>query len=293
MTTWINGIPLHDEDVDMEFRRLVQFYAEHMTPDALERERKTLARKAREQAIGGLLLRLEARRLELRVSEDRVDARIAAMEERCGGPDALDEVLATRGMDRVALAESIREGLRVDLLVEKITANTPEPAERDIEQAYRDNIDQYVEAPCAEVEHILIRPGSDAPRDHAVARSRAGSLRSRLCEGADFGDLARTHSDCPSGERSGGHLGRITRGTMVPEFEEAVFTLAPGAFSEVVQTPMGYHVLRVRSRDEGGTAPLDAVREKIRDLLRHAARGALIAEYVAELREKAMIEERA
>ena len=64
-----------------------------------------------------------------------------------------------------------------------------------------------------------------------------------LKSGRDFAELARKHSDGPSGPK-GGKLGRFERGQMVPEFDQAVFGLETGAISEVVETKFGYHIIK-------------------------------------------------
>lgn len=66
---------------------------------------------------------------------------------------------------------------------------------------------------------------------------------------AKFEDLAREHSKCPSGSRSGGDLGTFGRGQMVREFDEVVFSDLPiGQVSDVVKTQFGYHILEVTAR---------------------------------------------
>ena len=65
---------------------------------------------------------------------------------------------------------------------------------------------------------------------------------------ATFEDLAKAHSQCPSG-RSGGDLGTFGQGAMVPEFDAVVFSDLPiGQVSEVVKTQFGYHILEVTAR---------------------------------------------
>ncbi len=94
--------------------------------------------------------------------------------------------------------------------------------------------------------HILLMYAgsqrSSATRSKEEALSEIGDLKTRLEEGADFGELARAHSDCPSGQ-SGGDLGSFGRGMMVPEFENAAFGLEVGGTSDVVETPFGYHLI--------------------------------------------------
>ena len=95
--------------------------------------------------------------------------------------------------------------------------------------------------------HILISYKgalrSETDRDRRDARKLAEKILKELKSGRDFAELARKHSDGPSGPKGGG-LGRFERGQMVPEFDQAVFGLETGAISEVVETKFGYHIIK-------------------------------------------------
>ncbi len=95
--------------------------------------------------------------------------------------------------------------------------------------------------------HILISYKgalrSETNRDRRDARKLAEKILKELKSGRDFAELARKHSDGPSGPK-GGELGRFERGQMVPEFDQVVFVLETGAISEVVETNFGYHIIK-------------------------------------------------
>ena len=74
-------------------------------------------------------------------------------------------------------------------------------------------------------------------------------IRDRIIEGESFADLAKECSNCTSAA-SGGDLGYFGRGAMVTSFEDAAFALMPGEISEVVETPFGYHIIKVDERKE-------------------------------------------
>lgn len=75
----------------------------------------------------------------------------------------------------------------------------------------------------------------------------AEDLKQQIEDGADFAELAREHSSCPS-SRQGGDLGEFGRGQMVPEFDEVVFTGAVGTPLGPVKTQFGYHLIEITSR---------------------------------------------
>ncbi len=72
-------------------------------------------------------------------------------------------------------------------------------------------------------------------------------LKQQIADGADFAELAKKHSSCPSGQR-GGDLGSFGQGQMVPEFDQVVFNEEVGKVHGPVKTQFGYHLLEVTER---------------------------------------------
>ncbi|PKO22231.1 MAG: hypothetical protein CVU38_10560 [Chloroflexi bacterium HGW-Chloroflexi-1] len=88
-----------------------------------------------------------------------------------------------------------------------------------------------------------------APRDDAQALARIIEVKQKLDAGGDFATLALEYSDDTGSAANGGELGWFGRGQMVTEFEDAAFSLQPGQVSDPVQTPFGYHLIKVEERD--------------------------------------------
>lgn len=84
---------------------------------------------------------------------------------------------------------------------------------------------------------------STATRSKDEALQQITDLKSQIDSGADFADLARKHSDCPS-SRSGGDLGSFGKGQMVKPFEDATYSMEVGQTSGIVETDFGYHLIR-------------------------------------------------
>jgi peptidyl-prolyl cis-trans isomerase C len=77
---------------------------------------------------------------------------------------------------------------------------------------------------------------------------QAVDLMSKIAAGEDFAQLAREHSQCPSGQH-GGELGTFGPGQMVKEFNDVCFSGEVGVLHGPVKTQFGYHLIEVTSRD--------------------------------------------
>jgi peptidyl-prolyl cis-trans isomerase C len=78
---------------------------------------------------------------------------------------------------------------------------------------------------------------------------KCNDLKQQIADGADFADVARDNSSCPSG-KSGGDLGEFGPGQMVKEFDEVVFNNEIGVVHGPVKTQFGYHLLEITSRTD-------------------------------------------
>ena len=98
------------------------------------------------------------------------------------------------------------------------------------------------------VRHILLKPDALASEDEV--RIRIQQLYDRIAQGEDFATLARANSQDPGSGSSGGDLGWVIPGQMVPEFEKAMDSLSIGEVSEPVKTRFGWHIIQVLDRRE-------------------------------------------
>ena len=139
------------------------------------------------------------------------------------------------------------------------------PTDEELKRYYRRNLDQFEILEQVKAAHILLSVPKDA--DSITVQKRrdlADKVLKQLQDGADFAQLAKTYSDDKSNAANGGELGSFGRGVMVKEFEDAAFALRPGQLSGIVQTPFGFHIIKVEEYTEPGVKSLVDVIDEVK-----------------------------
>jgi peptidyl-prolyl cis-trans isomerase D len=134
----------------------------------------------------------------------------------------------------------------------------------DIQRYYDDNIQQYQTPEQVRASHILLET---AGKNEAEVKTRAEEILKQVKSGADFAELAKKVSEDTGSKANGGDLDYFGRGRMVPEFEQAAFSMQPGQISDLVKSQFGYHIIKVVDKKAGSTRPLDEVRAQIQQQL--------------------------
>jgi len=139
--------------------------------------------------------------------------------------------------------------------------------------------------------HILIRVARDAkPSERAEALKKIQGLKKQIDGGADFEDLAKKNSQDPDSAVRGGDLGYVVAGMTVPEFEKAAFALNVGDISNVVETPFGYHLIRVDEKRAARKLNFDDVKDDLGQFLFGQRLQRKLEAKVKELRAAATIQ---
>ena len=136
----------------------------------------------------------------------------------------------------------------------------------DVEQYYNDHIGEFSSPEEIRVSHILLKTEGKTEAD---VRTAAEGVLKQAREGADFAELAKKYSEDETTSQKGGDLDYFGRGTMVPEFEGAAFALQPGQISDLVQTPYGFHIIKLVDKRGGVTRQITdpAVYKEISDIV--------------------------
>lgn len=124
--------------------------------------------------------------------------------------------------------------------------------EEEVKAYYNEHKDDLQAEASVNASHILV--DSEDRANELLADIRAGKI--------SFEDAARQHSTCPSGKQ-GGSLGDFAQGQMVPEFDQAVFSMEEGELRGPVKTQFGYHIIRLNKKNEASPISYSDIREEL------------------------------
>ena len=247
--------------------------------------RDSVYRAVLDRLVAFHLLVQESERRSISVDDAAVEARIDTI--RSGFPDeeAFEAQLDSWNTSLYILRGEARRDLLVERVLESAVLADVEVDPESVRAFYEQHPAQFTERGGVRARHILIGVSPDAAEsEKAAARERARGLRREAGNGADFGALAREHSDDPGSAANGGDLGLVVEGRTVPAFEAALFALEPGGLSDVVETPFGFHVIQMIERQADRLVPFEEAGGPIRDLLLQQEQQARTAAFIDELK---------
>lgn len=274
------------------FEREVQVFTQRMQSEGRpinQAQMPLLRNEILDNMIDQELLYQESRKEKIQVEPAEVQQQYAAILQRFPNEEAFTQALDQLQMNEADVRNQIERKLAIDKLLQAEVADNIEVSDVEIRTYYDDNPDQFQEPEQVKASHILIKV--DAEADEArkkEARSQIEKIREDIVEGKDFAEMAKLHSEGPSKER-GGDLGYFPRGAMVKPFEEAAFELKVDEVSEVVQTPFGYHIIKVYDRKPSRQVGFEEAQSKIGNRLRQEKMRSEIESYLETLEESADI----
>jgi peptidyl-prolyl cis-trans isomerase D len=160
---------------------------------------------------------------------------------------------------------NVPETRNVQLIVadQAKVADTIQVSDTQIQAYYNVHKDEYRTPERAHARHILLSTANKPKDEVPKIQAQADALLKQIKGGADFAELAKKNSQDPGSAQKGGDLGWVSRGQMVKNFEDAVFTSKPNEISNVVTTEYGFHIIQVLEKQPAHLQTLDEVKPAI------------------------------
>lgn len=282
----VNGKDITEGDVQKVMKMFMKQMGGRIPPEQMS----TAIPRIRERIVEELIMRnvmLDAVSKEGISLSDAEFAEVKAeLSEELPPGTTIESYMAETGTTEAEM----REQMAVRKMIMAKAEALAKPTDEEIQAFYKENKDGFSQGETVTASHILIKvePTDDAAAK-AAKRERLEGLRKQLNEGADFAEIAKANSDCPSAS-AGGDLGSFGRGQMVPAFEDAAFSQTVGTVGDVVETQFGFHLIKVTEHNTAKALEFDEVKTRISDILYSQKQQDAVKEYVDGLRSKASIE---
>lgn len=282
----INGRKLTEGDVQRQLDLFVRQMSKNVPAGqiqaALPRVRARIISELIDREI--LLDAVEKENIEL--SQEEYDSTIQELTAELPPDITLQGFMAETGLTD--------DDLRAQMRIRKLILSKAETAEKPTDEEVRAFYDEHKDAMATEASvtasHILIQrsPDDDAAA-LAAKKAKIADLRQQILDGADFAELARANSDCPS-KADGGNLGTFGRGQMVAPFEDACFSQTVGEVGDIVETTFGYHLILVSDRQDARNLEFDEVKDRIAMMLEAERQESTVSSFIEGLQNAAVVE---
>jgi len=283
----VNGEPVERWEFDNAVKRLEARAGGPIPPE----RRDEILRGVLDQLVAYHLLAQEARARTLRAADQDVDARVAEIRKNFPDEAAFTQAMAAQGLTVEHLRAQTRANLEVQKVIDAEVSAKVSVQDADVSTFYQQNVERFKQGESVHASHILIGVAQGAtPAEKSAAKAKAEAALKQVRGGADFAAVARAQSQDPGSAQNGGDLGFFPKGQMTPAFEAAAFKLKTGAVSSVVETPFGFHIIKVLGRRPPRTAPLDEVSGQIKDFLTQGQREQKLEQFIAQVKSKSKLE---
>lgn len=252
-------------------------------------QRDRVYRGVLDQLIAYRLLVQETKARKIAIFDADIDARLTEIRKRFPSEEAFKKALAQQQLTEAQL----REDARTDILVTKMLQFEVKVSvsPQEVTTFYQQNPDKFQQGERVRASHILIRvPEKADEKVKQEARAKAADVLKQVKSDQDFGALAKQHSQDPGSAPNGGDLGYFQQGQMVGAFERAAFALKPGEVSDIVETPFGFHIIKLTEKQPPRTVPIDEVRPQIEQFLQNQQREQKTEAFVETLKAKGKVE---
>lgn len=257
---------------------------EALSPEELQRVGSVAVRQ---QAIETLILQTpEAASVML--PEASVAASLQEIRDRYASDEEQQADLARLGLDAASLRQAVRRDMAVEAVLQKVGARAAAVSDTEVEIFWFMHQERFQRGETRTLRHILITINDAfAGNQREVAGERMDAIRTRLLkEPGRFAEQALKHSECPTA-MNGGVLGKVTRGQLYAELEQAAFALAVNELSAVVESELGFHLLRCDAIDAAQLLSLAEAGPGIRRHLEGQRRGICQKAWINALRRQA------
>jgi len=232
----------------------------------------------------------EAKKLGMVVTEEDFQKELDVIYEKNNiTSEQFENMLISEGSNFDDYKKIIRDQILVSRIVTLQVSSAAAVGKRSVRKYYRKNKKIFWVPEKMTLSHIMfIRESDSSDKERKLQKKTAEEVFRRIKAGENFSELAKKYSDDVTAH-SGGQLGVVGRGTMLPKFEKAAFDLKVGEVSNIVKTVNGFHIIKCDNIVPGYTKEFKLVKSEIKNILSSKNREKRYHEWMSELKKKSFI----
>ncbi|MFC1590613.1 peptidylprolyl isomerase [Candidatus Omnitrophota bacterium] len=242
--------------------------------------------KVLNQLIDQKILLSEARKLNIKVTGRELGSEVEKIKKKFKSEKEFKLTLASQNITLKQLKKRYEEKIMINKMVSKKIAPKISVSPTEITEYFLLNKEEFTQPERAGLKNILIKVTEDRPPGEAYSLTL--EIHERLKEGGSFEALAKEYSDGP-GKDEGGDMGFVSRGDLRKELDEVAFGLLPGEISDIVLTPIGYHIFMLTEKRDAVEKTIDESREEIEAKIFSEKLTKEIKGWVEELKKNAYV----
>lgn len=189
-----------------------------------------------------------------------LDNRLQEIRQRYASEEEMRQDIERQGLCMETLEAAVERDLKVESVLERVASSCHKVSAVEAEIYYRLHPEAFDRPEARKLRHILVT--FDSPTDREKAKATLEAVRTATHTVHQFGEAALSHSQCPTA-MEGGKLGTVKRNQLFPALEPAAFALLEGGISEVLESPIGLHLIYCEEILPFGMLPFDAVKTQI------------------------------
>ena len=206
-----------------------------------------------------------------------------------GNEEAFKEALEQNKVTRAEFDAQFGDQLLLQKLYNDIVKDI-KVTDEDIQKFYTENAERFKVPEQLNAQHVLLKADPENEAEVKKAKAEADKLVAQIKGGANFGELAKKHSEDEGSKVKDGDLGQFTRGQMVLPFEEALLKLKKGEVSAPVKTQFGWHIIKRGETTPGSTRELKEVKPLIEGNLKQEKQKEVFEDWLKKQKEQADIQ---
>lgn len=287
----VNDEVITQAELDTFLRPIFAEYSKEYRGEELQNRIQEVRQKLLNQMIEDKLVAQEAVREGIEIKEEDVEKDLQEFKQKMEKPEDFDLMLEREGMTMKTLRERLRKQAMIRQLQDREIRSKVVVSPLELEEFYKQNPEKFKQKEHVRIRSLTINKSGES-RSKGIpdetARKKIETLFQKIKSGRNFDEIVQEFSEDSHAQEAGpGEW--VDRGSMIESVDEAIFKTPVGQLTGIVETPIGYHIFRIESREPGKQYSFDEVKAQISGYLFQQKSNTRFREWMAEIKKAAYI----